>query len=161
MTKKKPESEKLKTGAPTKYRKEYCVQAAKLCKLGAIDKDIADFFEVSLATVNNWKNDFPELLDALKASKRYADQNVKNALYKRATGFVTQEEKDESGSAGSKTTITTKEVSPDTTACIFWLKNRQPEEWRDKPEDDGESEQPIGRIKIEVVGANSNNKADS
>lgn len=124
--------------ADTKYKKEYDELAYNYCLLGAIDKQLADFFSVSESTVNKWKLDFPSFSESIKKAKFDADAAVAKSLFKRATGYSTTEEKNESGTVGvnvvNKTTITTKEIAPDTTAQIFWLKNRQPALWRDKTE---------------------------
>lgn len=106
---------------------------------GLIDKQIAHNIGVSEQTLNVWKNKYPSLFDALKRGKEVVDRQVENALLKRALGYtydeVTREivydavsEKDEL----TVTKIVTKEVTPDTTAQIFWLKNRKPAEWRDR-----------------------------
>ena len=122
-------------GRPTKYRKEFCVQAEKLCKKGFIDKEIADFFEVNVDTIYEWKKKHPEFSDALKSGKVFCDAKVESALYNRALGYESQELKEEiEGGTVIKTTKTTKQVAGDTTAQIFWLKNRQPSRWRDKQE---------------------------
>lgn len=124
-----------KIGRPTKYKSEFCVQAEKLCKKGFIDSEIADFFEVEEKTINNWKKAHPEFLHALKSGKRHSDSKVEDALYNRAIGYEFQEVKEEfEGGSVTKTTKTTKQLAGDTTAQIFWLKNRQPELWRDKTE---------------------------
>lgn len=139
-------------GRPTDYRPEYSEQAYKLCLLGHTDKELADFFEVVEATIYNWKNDFPEFLEATKRGKQIADGEVVASLYKRATGYKTTEvhrhkvegqafdtEIDENGLnfvPNTDDTVLTKvihkEVIPDVTAQIFWLKNRQRQYWKDK-----------------------------
>ena len=121
-------------GRPTKYKKEYCEQARKLCLKGFIDKDLAEFFEVNVDTIYEWKKKHQEFSDALKEGKHYSDDKVVDALYNRALGFEVVETKEEVGDSGKKTTTITKQVSGDTTAQIFWLKNRQPTKWRDKQE---------------------------
>lgn len=122
-----------KVGRPTDYREEYNKQAYKLCLLGSTDKDLSDFFEVSEVTINAWKNEFPEFLKSIKAGKQQADANVAGRLYKRALGFVAPDiitaQKD--GVITDMKEIQ-KHYPPDTTAAIFWLKNRQPKLWRDK-----------------------------
>ena len=123
-----------KIGRPSEYKPEYCIQAGKLCKLGATDKGIADFFDVSETTINNWKVGYPEFLESIKSAKQYSDDEVVKSLYKRALGYEFEERKDESGDNGKKISITTKQMAGDTTAMIFWLKNRQPGQWRDKQE---------------------------
>ena len=74
-------------GRPTKYKPEYAEQAYKLCLLGAIDADMADFFNVEVSTLNNWKSEFPEFLESIKKGKMLADANVASRLYQRAMGY--------------------------------------------------------------------------
>lgn len=126
-------------GRPTKYKKEYCTQVEKLCKLGATDKEIADFFEVALSTIGEWKNEFPEFSDSIKKGKILADSNIAERLYQRAFGFkhpeikhfVVKKSRDMEEIQERKVT---KVYPPDTVAAIFWLKNRAPKTWRDKQE---------------------------
>ena len=145
-------------GRPTKYKKEFNEQAAKLCKKGFIDKEIADFFNVDVATLNRWKLAHDEFRVSLKAGKRHSDDKVVESLYSRALGYEFKEVKEESeGGNVTKTTTTTKQLAPDTTAQIFWLKNRQPEQWRDKPVSDIEDDTPDKlNININVVDASNN-----
>ena len=75
------------TGRPTKYKPEYSQQTYKLCLLGATDIELADFFDVSEATINNWKIDYPEFLESIKNGKERADATVAESLYKRANGY--------------------------------------------------------------------------
>lgn len=126
---------------------EYAEQGRKLCLLGATDDQIADFFEVSKRTINNWKADFPEFLHSLKRGKLIADSIIAESLFHRAKGYTTTE----TITASFQGLITdTKEVvkhyAPDTTAAIFWLKNRQPEFWRDKQEID-----LSGKVQIQPI----------
>jgi hypothetical protein len=117
---------------PTSFKPEYCEQAKKLAKLGAIDIEIADFLGVSEQTLNAWKHAHPEFLESLKAGKEQADNRVERSLYKRATGFEHDAVKIFCKD-GEVTQVPYREiVPPDVTACIFWLKNRKPAEWRDK-----------------------------
>jgi len=141
-------------GRPTKYKKEFAEQARKLCRLGATDKELADFFEVVESTINEWKLKHDEFSESLKVGKRYSDDKVVDALYNRAIGYTLIEEKEEESEAnGTKTVKTKRQIAGDTTAQIFWLKNRRPDEWRDRPLEHVD-DAPIGRIEIEVVGAN-------
>ena len=126
---------------PSSYKPEYAEQAEKLCLLGATDKELADFFGVSEQTVNNWKKSEPEFLESLKAGKIAADRDVADKLFQRATGYEWEEEqavKIKVGQYEEKVEIVTvlRAVPPDTTAAIFWLKNRRPKQWRDKVEQD-------------------------
>lgn len=135
MTEKKNPDEKKKRGRKSEYQKEYADQALKLCLLGAIDKELAEFFSVSVQTLNKWKKDYPEFLESLKKGKNIADANVASRLYNRAIGYSCKATKfatSEGRITDSKEYI--EYYPPDTTAAIFWLKNRQPEKWRDKKE---------------------------
>lgn len=137
MTEKKNPDEKKKRGRKSEYQKEYADQALKLCLLGAIDKELAEVFSVSVQTLNKWKKDYPEFLESLKKGKNIADANVASRLYNRAIGYSCKATKfatSEGRITDSKEYI--EHYPPDTTAAIFWLKNRQPEKWRDKKEVD-------------------------
>lgn len=116
---------------------------------GLTDEQIAHNMGVSMGTLNEWKNRFPQIIESLKAGKEPVDIQVENALLKRALGYeydeVTEETErfpigkpDEDGEQKfiEKTKIKTKHVTvpPDVTAQIFWLKNRKPKQWRDRVE---------------------------
>lgn len=117
---------------PTKYKKEYVKQAAKLCTLGATDIEIADFFEVNVATLYRWKNEFPEFCESLKISKNIADDRVERSLFARANGYEHDEVDIRVVDKRIIKTQIRKFYPPDTTAAIFWLKNRRSAKWRDK-----------------------------
>lgn len=119
-------------GRPTKYKDEFVGKVYKLALLGATDKDVADFFDVCEATINNWKIEYPEFLESIKKGKTEADSDVAERLYKRAVGYQYKEvSKQFEGEKLIKKTETTKTLAPDPTAQIFWLKNRQKDQWRD------------------------------
>lgn len=108
---------------------------------GARDEDIAKMMGIVPSTLYEWKKKYQEFSEALKKGKEVVDRQVENALLKRALGYsyeeMTQElyKNIETGDLEMKTTkIVTKQVAPDTTAQIFWLKNRKPDAWRDKHE---------------------------
>lgn len=117
---------------PSKYTDKTAEQAYKLCLLGATDEDLASFFEVSVSTINGWKNEFPEFLEAIKGGKDDADAMVAERLFKRATGYSHPEDKIFNDNGTPLIVPTTKHYPPDTTAAIFWLKNRQRDKWRDR-----------------------------
>jgi hypothetical protein len=123
-------------GRPTDYKEEYNAQAEKLCKLGATDKELADFFEVAESTINEWKLKHPEFSESIKAGKILADSEVAEKLFKRATGYSHEDVDIKVIDGQIVTTDLVKHYPPDTTAAIFWLKNRQKEKWRDKTEND-------------------------
>lgn len=132
-------------GRPNKYNQDFNEQAYKLCLLGSTDADLADFFNVCEATINNWKIDFPEFLESIKKGKEVADAKVADALYNRALGFKSKEVKIATAD-GAITDVqeVDKYYPPDTTAAIFWLKNRQSSKWRDKQVTEHE-----GKIEVE------------
>lgn len=106
---------------------------------GLTDVQIAHNMGIAPRTLYNWKEKYMQIMQSLKRGKEVVDRQVENALLKRALGYqfneITQEKtwSDELGIYEmSVTKIVTKEVNPDTTAQIFWLKNRKPVEWRDR-----------------------------
>lgn len=124
-------------GRKSAYKEEYNQLAENYALLGATDKEMADLFSVTERTLNQWKKDYPEFLQSLKKGKNIADANVASRLYNRAIGYnckATKFAATEGKITDSKEYI--EHYPPDTTAAIFWLKNRQPEKWRDKKEVD-------------------------
>ncbi len=119
-------------GRPSDYKPEYAVTAAKLCALGATDVDIADIIGVSDRTVYRWSAAHPEFCHALKAGKAAVDDRVERALYHKAVGYSFDTEKIFQSGGDIIRAKTRVHVPPDTTAAIFWLKNRRKDEWRDK-----------------------------
>lgn len=123
-------------GRPSKYKPEFPEQAAKLCKLGATDEALADFFGVTRQTINQWKLDYPDFSYALKTAKDELDSQVVRSLFQRAMGYSHPEDKIFNNNGKELVVPTIKHYPPDPTSMIFWLKNRQRETWRDKPEGD-------------------------
>ncbi|HDA7126325.1 TPA: hypothetical protein O5T86_001258 [Staphylococcus aureus] len=121
-------------GRPSSFRPEFVEQAKKLCALGATDEDLADFFGVAIRTISNWKSYQPEFLQALKGGKDEADDRVERSLYQKATGYTYDAIHFSSFQGVVTATPYREHVPPDTTAMIFWLKNRRPDLWRDKTE---------------------------
>lgn len=148
----------VKQGRPSKYKEEYAEQARKLCLLGATDAKLADFFEVDEATINRWKHDFPEFCKSLKAGKMQADSEIAESLFNRARGYVAPDLDIKMYEGEIIETPYMKHYPPDATSMIFWLKNRQPDLWREKREavelnDDNE-------ITINVVRVSKDKNAD-
>lgn len=121
---------------PTKFRPEFVAQAAKLCVLGATDQEIADFFGVEVRTIYRWKADNDEFCQSLKAGKAVADERVERSLFQKAVGYEQDEVKIfmPANAGGPVYAPFRAKIAPDTTAAIFWLKNRRPDLWRDKRE---------------------------
>lgn len=128
---------------PSKFDERMCEQVTKLCRLGATDKELADFFEISEATLNNWKEQHPAFLASLKAGKAEADATVADRLFSRACGYSHPDTHVSNYQGAVMLTPITKHYAPDTTACIFWLKNRRPDLWRDRIEHTGKDGEPM------------------
>jgi hypothetical protein len=124
----------MPAGRPTLYKPEYVEQVYKLCLLGATDMEIADFFNVTEQTVNNWKESFPDFFESMKKGKLEADAVIAQKLFHRAAGYEHPEDQIFQFQGQPVIVPTTKHYPPDTTAAIFWLKNRQPDKWRDRQE---------------------------
>ena len=92
-------------------------------------EQIAKNIGIDESTIYKWKSSKVEIFEALKKGKEVADYEVENAVFKRATGYTYEEKTYEDGVL-KKTVI--KEVPPDTTAQIYWLKHRQREKWGEK-----------------------------
>lgn len=88
---------------------------------GLNDEQIAEKIDIAASTLYEWKNKYPEISEALKKGKEVVDYQVENALLDKA-------------------------LNGDATAQIFWLKNRRPDKWRDKPVDD--KQQPNEGVNI-------------
>jgi hypothetical protein len=131
------------------WKPEFVEQAKNLCLLGATDTEIAAFFDVSPTTFGNWKRKTPELRAALKAGKMSADAKVAKSLYQRAVGFSQQEVDIRVIGGQLVQTVFTKKYAPDTTAQIFWLKNRQPEMWKERRERDMTVDDQLKLVQLE------------
>jgi hypothetical protein len=121
-------------GRPTKYDPKYNRQAEKLCKLGSTDKELADFFEVNEDSIHEWKKRYPKFAESIRRGKSVADAEVADKLFKRATGYKHPDVDIKQYEGQIIVTKITKHYPPDTTAAIFWLKNRHKNVWRDKHE---------------------------
>ena len=123
-------------GRPSSYKAAYAKQAAHLAQLGATDQEVADFFEVDVRTIYRWKHDHDKFCQALKVGKDIADERVERSLYQRAIGYEQDEVKIFMPANAEKPVYASfrAKVAPDTTAAIFWLKNRRSQAWRDKQE---------------------------
>lgn len=181
-TKKKP-VKRNPVGRPSKFPTLDKIQFKKLVLAGWDDAQVSDFFGIAVSTLTRWKKKNEEFCLSLKDWKREADLEVEKSLYKRAIGFeydeVTYEKINTGGLAVGiskgeiknikhtptyKTKVITKLVVPDVTAEIFWLKNRQPDKWRDKtevshPETENQTQEQIGKQLDRIEGILAKRKA--
>jgi len=118
-------------GRPSKFKPEFVAQAGKLCELGATDAELATFFEVAVSTIEKWRKDHPEFSVTIKDAKDKADDRVERRLFERAMGY--EHDETDIRVIGQELVMTPirKVYPPDTTAAIFWLKNRRSATWRD------------------------------
>ena len=108
---------------------------------GLTDEQLAGKMGINPATLYDWENKYPKISEALKKGKEVVDIQVENALLKRALGYDYQEQRiEKSDKDGTKIIQTIRHIPADTTAQIFWLKNRRPDKWRDKPEAPGDTD---------------------
>lgn len=150
MTTKKPKKKKAKAklpkkdGRPTVYNEKMATKILELASRGAVDTEIAKKLGICLATLSAWKVKYPDFLDALRRAKAAADDFVVSALFQRARGYSHPAMKFFNDEGHVISQEYTEHYPPDTTAAIFWLKNRQSKEWRDahKLEHGGEISMP-------------------
>lgn len=126
----------MSAGRPTGYKPEYANIARKMCELGATDQEMADAFNVDVRTIYNWKHNHEDFFQSIKSAKDAADERVERSLYQRAIGYEQDEVKIFMPSGADEPVYAPyrAKVAPDTTAGIFWLKNRRSQSWRDKQE---------------------------
>lgn len=138
-------------GRPSHYKPEYAAQAGKLCRLGATDQEVAEFFDVGHRTVDRWKATIPEFAAALNLGKEPADERVERSLYHKAIGYTFNAEEVFQYQGKVVRAQVVKHVPPDTTACIFWLKNRRPLDWRDVHKHEHSQDGALGDRLVEAV----------
>ena len=149
----------MPAGRLTKYQPEYAEQAAKLCALGAIDVQLADFFGVCEKTLNNWKKDHPEFLQSIAEAKNDLDSKVERSLFERATGYSHPDTHFSNYQGTVTQTATVKHYPPDTTAAMYWLNNRQSDRWRSQRHvdhtSDGKSISQMTTAQLEAMVADA------
>lgn len=124
----------MPAGRPSKKPGIDMAMVGKLARMGWTDAQMADFFGVAEATWYRWKAEDDQFSEALKDWKVEADARVERTLYERALGYSHPDVHISNYQGEITVTPITKHYPPDTTAAIFWLKNRRPAEWRDKQE---------------------------
>ena len=127
-------------GRPSKIHSINLDEVTFYTEKGYTDKQLAKIFCVKEQTINNWKKDYPEFFESLKAGKMLADAKVEASLYQRACGYSHPEIHITNFQGSITETPIIKHYPPDPTSMIFWLKNRKKKEWRDRHEikQDGE-----------------------
>lgn len=96
---------------PNKYETHVAPRLAEIAdwvRNGATDNEIAQRLDIGMSAFYEYKREFSEFSEVLKKTRDAVDGEVENALLQSA-------------------------LNGNTTAQIFWLKNRRPKKWRDKP----------------------------
>lgn len=130
---------------------------------GLTDEQIANNMGIAIRTLYNWKNKHIQIMQALKRGKEVVDYEVENALLKKALGYDYEEEKSTQrivdGKKVGEKIIYKKHQPPDTTAIIYWLKNRKRSIWRDKPDiynlDEESAKIELAKAKAELEKTNA------
>ncbi len=139
-------------GRKSAYQTEYAEQARKLCLLGFTDVELGKFFDVTEQTINNWKSAYPAFFEAIKSGKDWADAQVADSLYRRATGEEVIVEKAIKKDDGSYEAMRLKQFVPgDVTAQRLWLLNRRKANWRDKQEIEHSGDVTVNRVERVIV----------
>lgn len=130
------------------WNPDYVRMALPLGEACLTDLQVSKILDVSTWTLNDWKKKYPKFASALKQGKEMSDEMVEKSLYQRAVGYSHPDVDIRTVAIGGgvsqivKTDIV-KHYPPDPTSCIFWLKNRQPENWRDRQEVVGADGGPV------------------
>jgi hypothetical protein len=141
-------------GRPTKYNASYCTKVYRLTLLGATNEEIATLFDISVSTLHLWMNTYKRFSDAVARGKQHADANVADRLYQRAMGYTHKEDKIFQYEGSPVIVPTKRYYPPDTQAATFWLKNRRPQDWRDKQDIEHSGEittKTVGPIPIVIT----------
>jgi len=123
-----------KGGAKTLYKEEFVERAHDMTLLGATNEDLARVFGVNTTTIWKWRKAHPRFENAIREGKEYADAKVTKSLFQRAMGYTVPEQVVKVVSGEIVTVNIEKNYPPETLAIIFWLKNRRPDLWRDRVE---------------------------
>lgn len=110
----------------TKWTPDMPERVYRLALLGCTDNEMAKILGISPDTITSWKMKVPEFLDAIRCGRGEADSKVAHSMYKAACGYEFEEKKYYRTKKGTMVLSekTVKHVQPNTTAQIFWLKNR-------------------------------------
>lgn len=144
-------------GRPSGFDPAYIEQVKTLCQLGATDDEMAEFFGINRVTLYRWKLQFPDFCNAIKVAKQAADDRVERSLYQKATGYTVIEQqaikiKIDQYQERVEVVDVERYIPPDTTAQIFWLKNRRKETWRDKQDVEHTAIGALGGILSRIDG---------
>ena len=113
------------------YEPEHARRARDRCARGATNPDLAGRFGVARSTIDLWIASHPEFAEAVQQGRDVADASAVESLFTRVTGYNHQAEKGFLYRGEPRTATYTAHVPPETRACMYWLRNRRPEDWRE------------------------------
>lgn len=147
-----PPQQRRRPGRPGVYGPDKVRAAKEAANLGATDYQLAIMLGVDTPTIYLWQNTHPEFKEALSESKKIPNARVERSLYHRACGYTYEAEEIFCNKDGEVTRVeVTKHVPPDTTACIFWLKNRDSASWRENGNNNQEADVTIQDAQIQLL----------
>lgn len=158
MSGKKKEAPKKKRGRPTAYKPEYAKIAYRCCLLGDTNEILAKRFGVSKSSITKWISENKEFSTALKKGRELADQHVTESLYKRAVGYSHPDLHISTYLGKVTKTKIMKHYPPDVAAAFIWLKNRRPDQWKEKPEHGADGENKPLPVSVTIVAKDASIK---
>jgi hypothetical protein len=128
-------------GRPTHYQPEYPELARRFCQMGGTNEDLADFFEVSRSTIDEWLRVHSEFADGVRKGRDLIDMIATDKLLSRVMGYTHEGKRYVLHNGEEKELRHVVHYPPDVRACIFWLRNRRRKQWLERatPEADAES----------------------
>ena len=144
-------TEAKSVGRPTKYKPEFAEQAYNYCLLGAKNTQLAEFFKVSESTLDKWMHEHEEFSGSVRQGREIADSEVALSMYQAAKGFEHKAIQFMNVKGEVQQHEYTKKYPPDMKAVALWLKNRQPELWRDKREVEVKHEGELKQVNVNMT----------
>ena len=126
-------------GRPTLYRPEYPDLARRFCQLGGTNEDLADYFEVSRSTIDEWLRVHDAFAEAVRRGRDGIDMVVADQLLSRIMGYTHEGRKYVLYKGEEKEIRHVQHYPPDVQACIFWLRNRRRKQWLERATPEPES----------------------
>lgn len=116
------------------YDKKFVKVARQMCVMGATDLELANAMGVTKRSIMAWRNKYPAFARACKVAKKHPDERVKRSLFELAVGYEMEVEELFQHQGKIIRAKTIKKFKPDVWACLKWLFNRDPANWRDRSE---------------------------